>query len=96
MEQPSVTRVNYCRVHGWIEKRIHRYLLNLEGWVLNAFLDLPATPSIEAISVLNHWIYTNFPKRLRWTMWTELGELAQSGSTHPLFFQGKTQHNKGS
>ncbi|MBF0383581.1 MAG: hypothetical protein HQL69_21375 [Magnetococcales bacterium] len=74
MAQFLVNQDNYCLAQAWIEERILRYQINVEGWVMAYFLDLPPSPNTDAVMALDHWIQTYLPRKIRLKMWVDLGE----------------------
>jgi hypothetical protein len=76
MAQLLVTQKNYSTAHAWIEEKILQYLINVEMWVTAEFLDLPLAPDDKAVTILNHWVRTYMPRRMRRKMHMELIETA--------------------
>ncbi len=65
----SVDFENYAIVYKWVDEKLENYMINVESWIVAAFLDLPKTANEQAVSDLDEWIQIYLPKRLVNELW---------------------------
>ncbi|ABK44173.1 hypothetical protein Mmc1_1664 [Magnetococcus marinus MC-1] len=75
-----VTLDNYPKIHNWLAERFSGYRINVEAWVVAGFHQLPTSPTPAAVLLLERWIDTFLPERLRVQLVLDLDHGARASS----------------